>query len=96
MRRAGGVAVGRLREFERHIGRPASREAYGRDGRVWPRLQHMGRDLDSSRAKQRMAAPGDARIGIVHAGDDARDATGGDRVNAGRRRTMMEQGSSVA
>ena len=42
--------------------------------------------------KTRMALARDARVGVLHGGDDPRDAAGDDGVDAGRSRAMMRAG----
>ena len=87
------IAVGGLREFQRHH-RPLRRDAQDMAEMIAPRLLGAQPDLDgdSRRAQHGEATAGNARIGIVDRGDDARDASRDDRLGAGRRRAVMRTG----
>ena len=91
---AGGVAVRRARELQRHH-RPAfaSRAGYGRDGRAAPprRRRRATTSIPAARSSA-MPAPGDARVGVLQRADDAGDAGGDQRLGAGRRPAVMRAG----
>ena len=93
MSRAGGVAVRSPREFDRDH-RATLRHPQQMAEVIAPRLalQHLRRHFQPRRAQKRVAAPGDARVGIVHRRHNARDAAGDDGVDAGRRLAVMRAG----
>ena len=90
---AGRETVARLREFERDH-RPALRHPQKMPEMVAPRdrLAHARHDLYAPGFQDRMAFSGDARVGVLHCGHDARDAGGDDGFCAGRRLAAMRAG----
>ena len=81
------------RSFSVTIGRPfGDAQDMAEIGAARGVREHAGRTSMPAVAQPRMAAPGDARVGIVNRRDDARDAGRDHRIGAGRRAAVMAAG----